>query len=473
MMKDKKIIYNISRMLPLEDARDPEAMQVQARLKSGRDKFNQLVKGVFSSVMRISALDLSMRDCSNKMNEISRNVTDVSAKVVGAARVTGESMSEVVEAHESFAEAVMQISEVAAEMKEKVGTSNQALAEIVTKSEVTIQNSDDMKRDMEQLMNVLHNMNEVISGINSISAQTNMLALNASIEAARVGEAGRGFAVVAEQIRNLAVQTKELTVSMDGLVSRIGDASKMTCDSLDKTVQELGQMRESLSEVIGENHKNEENIAEISDSLTTLAATDQEIFSAVSSVQGQMTNLSEECEHLNEQAQILEQVTEALNVSTEPVKDIEKELDDTAKQMGLMVQDVFYMLDNQIFAGTVQSAIIAHQKWLESLGNMVDSMDCKPLQLDDTKCAFGHFYYAMKPKNRVIATVWTGLGDKHRRFHGYGRSVMDAINRNDSEKAAREFQEAKKLSVELIGDFNKILEETKKLDAMRIAVFQE
>ena len=232
-------------------------------------------------------------------------------------------------------------------------------------------------------------------------------------------------------------------------------------------------MRESLSEVIGENHKNEENIAEISDSLTTLAATDQEIFSAVSSVQGQMTNLSEECEHLNEQAQILEQVTEALNVSTEPVKDIEKELDDTAKQMGLMVQDVFYMLDNQIFAGTVQSAIIAHQKWLESLGNMVDSMDCKPLQLDDTKCAFGHFYYAMKPKNRVIATVWTGLGDKHRRFHGYGRSVMDAINRNDSEKAAREFQEAKKLSVELIGDFNKILEETKKLDAMRIAVFQE
>lgn len=473
MMKDKKIIYNISRMLPVEDARDPEAMQVYSRLKSGRDKFNQLVKGVFSSVMRISALDLSMRDCSTKMNEISRNVTEVSSKVVGAARVTGESMAEVVEAHESFAEAVMQISEVAAEMKDKVGTSNQALAEIVTKSEVTIQNSDDMKRDMEQLMNVLHNMNEVISGINSISAQTNMLALNASIEAARVGEAGRGFAVVAEQIRNLAVQTKELTVSMDGLVGRIGDASKMTCDSLDKTVQELGQMRESLSEIIGENRKNEENIAEISDSLTTIAATDQEIFSAVSSVQGQMTNLNEECEHLNEQAQVLEQVTEALNVSTEPVKDIEKELDDTAKQMGAMVQDVFYMLDNQIFAGTVQNAIIAHQKWLDSLGAMVDNMECKPLQLDDTKCAFGHFYYAMRPRSRVIATIWTGLGDKHRRFHGFGRSVMDAINRNDSEKAIKEFQEAKKLSVELIADFNRILEETKKLDARRIAVFQE
>ena len=73
----------------------------------------------------------------------------------------------------------------------------------------------------------------------------------------------------------------------------------------------------------------------------------------------------------------------------------------------------------------------------------------------------------------MIATIWTGLGDKHRRFHGFGRSVMDAINRNDSEKATKEFQEAKKLSVELIADFNRILEETKKLDARRIAVFQE
>ena len=472
-MKDKKILYNIGRMVPLAGTQEPEAVQIQQRLNAGRTEFNQLVQGVFTSVMKISALDLSLRDCTNRITDISGSVHDVAGKVVSASRDTEENMEEVVSVHESFTQNAIRISEAAAEINEQMSVSTAELQEIVTESEVTIRDSNNMKQDMEQLMSVLNSMNAVIKGINSISAQTNMLALNASIEAARAGEAGRGFAVVAQQIRELADETKQLTSDMDGLVTRISEASKKSCESLDKTVVELSEMQENLGKVLKINQSNEKSLAEIAENVTTIAASGEEIFSAVTNVQNQMSGLSEDCVFLEEQVEAMSTVSSDLQASTAPVHEVEKELDNTAKKMGTMVNDVFYMLDNQVFLNAVQNAVGAHQKWLNTLENMVAERSCKPLQLDDTKCAFGHFYYAMNPRNRAVAEIWAGLGEKHRRFHGYGQSVIDAIKRGNYNSAERDVREAQKLSDELIGDFNKIIDITKKLDANRLAVFQE
>ena len=472
-MKEKKILYNIGRMVPLTGAQEPEAVQIQQRLNTGRREFNQLVQEVFTSVMKISALDLSLRDCTKRITDISGSVHNVAGKVVDASRETEEKMADVVSVHEGFTRNAIHISEAAADMNEQMSASTAELKEIVAESEGTIRNSNDMKQDMELLMGVLNSMNEVIKGINSISAQTNMLALNASIEAARAGEAGRGFAVVAQQIRGLAEETKQLTADMDGLVTRIGEASQKSCESLDKTVDELSKMQKNLGKVLEINQSNEKNLAQIAENVTTIAASGEEIFSTVTNVQNQMSELSEDCVLLEEQVAAMGRVSDDLQASAAPVHEVEKELDDAAKRMGTMVNDVFYMLDNQVFLNAVQNAIGAHQKWLNTLENMVAQRSCKPLQLDDTKCAFGHFYYAMKPQNKAVAEIWAGLGEKHRRFHGYGKSVTDAIRRGNYDSAERETKEARKLSDELIGDFNKIINATKNLDANKLAVFQK
>ena len=472
-MKEKKILYNIGGMVPLTGTQEPEAVQIQQRLNAGRTEFNKLVQGVFTSVMKISALDLSLRDCTDKIADISGSVHNVAERVVGASRETKDNMAEVVSVHESFTQNAIRISEAAAEMNEQVSASTTELQEIVAGAGDTIRNSTDMKQDMEQLMNVLNSMNEAIKGINSISAQTNMLALNASIEAARAGETGRGFAVVAQQIRALADETKKLTTDMDGLMARIGEASIKSCESLDRTVVELSGMQENLGKVLEINQSNEKNLMGIAENVTTIAASGEEMFSTVTNVQNQMSELSEDCELLEEQVAAMSRVSNGLQASASPVREVEKELDNAAKRMGAMVNDVFYMLDNQVFLNAVQNAIGAHQKWLNTLENMVAERECKPLQLDDTKCAFGHFYYAMKPRNRAVAEIWAGLGEKHRRFHDYGRSVIDAIKRENYGGAEREVKEARKLSDELIGDFNNIINLTKKLDANKLAVFQE
>ena len=125
-MKDKKIIYNIGRMIPVDGSKAPEAEQVQKRLKAGRDKFGQLVKNVFSSVMKISALDLAMRDCTDRITDVSRNVQQVADEVVDAAKSTEESLSEVVSAHGSFNDTIRQVADVAAEMRSKMEGSGEA-----------------------------------------------------------------------------------------------------------------------------------------------------------------------------------------------------------------------------------------------------------------------------------------------------------------------------------------------------------
>lgn len=119
-MRDKKTIYNISKMIPVEQNKNPEAAQLQTRLAKGREKFNQLVKSVFSSVMKISALDLVMHDCTDRMSEVNRNLCQVSGEVVKTAKTTEENMAQVVSVHESFNENIQQVAELAGEMSGKV-----------------------------------------------------------------------------------------------------------------------------------------------------------------------------------------------------------------------------------------------------------------------------------------------------------------------------------------------------------------
>jgi methyl-accepting chemotaxis protein len=119
---------------------------------------------------------------------------------------------------------------------------------------------------------------QIIKDINEIAFQTNLLALNAAVEAARAGEAGRGFAVVAEEVRSLALRSKEAAMKTDALIR--------------ESVRQAGEGEETSKEVSGRLSEIAEGITKVSGIITEIAASAKEQASGVEQINKAISDLN-------------------------------------------------------------------------------------------------------------------------------------------------------------------------------------
>lgn len=440
--KRKALMEAVSELREEDYSKDPELNQMYHRLADGRRQFAEVLDKNIKAVMQISSLDLTMQHQTERIKDIANSVADAAETIFGNASDRADNQ------HEQLTHTIIQASEETAEVCKKIEISQDELTNIKELSAQTIEVSHEMQKDLDYLFQTIDRMNDVIAGINTISLQTNLLALNASIEAARAGEAGKGFAVVAEEIRSLAEETQKLTDDMGEFVEGIKSASEKSVSSATSTINALDTMTEKIGNVWGLNDENQRHVAKVNDSMSSITAVSEELSSSMTQMEEQLRNSIE----------FMQSVGSDLKKATEPVVGIEKTLDETVKQMGSMTDDAFFHLKNQEFGQYVSSAITAHRTWLSNLQKMVQSRTVMPLQLDSSKCGFGHFYYAMTPKVPAMLPIWAGLEAKHKRFHGFGADVIDAIRSSDFGRAEQIYWEAEQYSKGLIADLEKLLD---------------
>ncbi|MBJ7539211.1 methyl-accepting chemotaxis protein [Marinomonas transparens] len=134
-----------------------------------------------------------------------------------------------------------QVSENGAQiLRRTVETSDQIVAEIDASTEL-----------IEQLNHQSENIAKIVTTISSIADQTNLLALNAAIEAARAGEHGRGFAVVADEVRTLAARTSTSTVEIEDMVAQNSNLTRQAKASMGKVTERSAENAQFINEASG------------------------------------------------------------------------------------------------------------------------------------------------------------------------------------------------------------------------------
>ena len=444
---------------------------IYLRISTGKEVFEQIAKIVLDSVMQMSSFDLLLTDKVNEIENVSNSIDDLTGKLSEASRVVIDSSEEVSASHASMTNSINKMSVNSDKLLEDINKSDNELCEIQDSSKRAMESSVNMKEDMKKLMDVLSNIKNVITSIYDISEQTNLLALNASIEAARAGEGGRGFSVVAEEIRKLADETKLLTSNMGGFVKAIGDASTKSDKSIDNTVEELKKINDSIDNMVNSGKRNRKTIHSMSEEISVIAANSEEISSAFEEVNETIRLCGNHVEKIKGSSEVLTTSRSDLRNIINPLSNMEEKLHNAATLIGKVVQDPYYRVNNTLFIETVENAIVAHKSWLLTLKSIIDNKKVVPLQVNDHKCAFGHFYYSISPINKEVLNIWDGVEDKHKKFHSCGKSVIKAINDDDFKLANSIYSDAQKLSLELIKDFTLIIDKVNKLDKENISVF--
>ena len=212
------------------------------------------------------------------------------------------------------------------------GTKN--VEQLGDSAKVTAETSTSTTEAMDDLMEKIHNVNQIVGLIDNISRQTNLLSLNASIEAARAGEAGRGFAVVAGEIRDLSEQTNDSLEKIRKEIQGINDGSQKVTDNMNQLtevfarqnslVEDTGRLFTRITETSeamdSDYRKIEQSISEIQkskkalvDSVSSISASTEEVTAnAQNTLELNQRNL-DYLKELNEDIRRLSQTVEELN----------------------------------------------------------------------------------------------------------------------------------------------------------------
>lgn len=441
------LVKAVSELKEADYSKDPELNSMYLRLSNGRKQFAEIFDKNIKVIMQISSLDLTMQHQTEKIMEISKSIEKATESIFGTASGGAYAAGSSNNQHEELTNTIIKVSEDTKEVYRKIELGQNELTTLKEISEQVMDVSTEMKKDMEALFDIMERMGQVISGIDTISMQTNLLALNASVEAARAGEAGKGFAVVANEIRELAGETQTMVADMGEFVENMKHASQKSSKSAANTVSSLGSMAERIKNVWELNEENQQSVSKVNESVSSIADVSKKISSSMTEMENQIIGSTD----------FMRQVSTDLSQAIEPVVKIEKILDDTVKQMGAMTDDAFFRLENKEFAEYMKNAISSHHTWLGNLRKMVSERKIMPLQLNSSKCGFGHFYYSMTPKIPEVLPIWEALGAKHKRFHQFGASVIQALNAGNYSEAEQIYRKADNYSKGLIADMEKIL----------------
>lgn len=218
-----------------EEARVATVRAEEALKKAEQGKHEGMVTAAGRLEDIANIISSASTELSAQIEESERGANEQAARVKETATAMDEMSTTVVEVARNASET----SDISSQTRQKAIEGADVVRKVIQSIETVHNQSRELKSDMAVLGDHAQSIDQIMGVISDIADQTNLLALNAAIEAARAGEAGRGFAVVADEVRKLAEKTMVSTTDVGNAIKAIQESATQSMSQVDSAVQNI------------------------------------------------------------------------------------------------------------------------------------------------------------------------------------------------------------------------------------------
>lgn len=321
-----------------------------------------------------------------------------------------------------------------------------------------------LAEQLQQLVNMATNIGGILSTIEEIAGQTNLLALNAAIEAARAGEHGRGFAVVADEVRRLAEQSAQATQQIKQIIEEVTVQAQSAAQAMDANLSAVSDgVRQSLE--VGQ------GLTEILRAVDAIIQQVQTSAETVQRVQGNAQQMLSEIEHIAAIAQessaaaeeMLASSTNAMDSIMRVVDNVGVEAEGLNGIVGKLRSSVEKFVLTQEEAQDIHRKVEifkkAHLQWMERLEALLYRGVEIPREelVSHRNCALGQWYYTFGERNYGHLPEFRAIEPPHERLHQIARQIVGLMERGDRAQAERLLEQVRGISKEIVAGLDRLL----------------